>query len=95
MMDGGSWAWWWMPGILFMALCMGMMVWMMSGHRSHGSHDSRSDEPDGNGSASARRILAERLARGEIDAEEYEHRLRVLQQNRELDRTSGEHGQRI
>jgi putative membrane protein len=83
MMGDGSWALWG-PGVLFMAFCMVMMVRMMGGH---GSHGSRSDESHGHGPGGAERILAERLARGEIDVEEYDRRLRVLQRTGELDRT--------
>jgi putative membrane protein len=79
----GSWAWWWMPGMLFMVLCMVMMMRMMSyGHGSDSSHTSGSHRQDG-----AERILAERLARGEIDIEEYERHRAALQQTREPDRT--------
>ena len=86
MMGDGSWSWWG-PGILFMAFCMVMMVWMMAGHGSHGSHRPRGDQSHEHRSDSAERILAERLARGEIDVEEYERRLRVLQQTGDLERT--------
>ena len=78
----GSWGWWG-PGVFFMILCMVMMVSMMShGHGSHGSHTDESHGPGG-----AKRILADRLARGEIDIEEYERRLAGLQRTSELDRT--------
>jgi putative membrane protein len=86
----GSWGWWG-PGVVFMVFCMGMMMWMMMshGHGSHGSHTGESHGPDG-----AERILAERLARGEIDIEEYERRLAALQRTSELDRTSNTGGVR-
>ena len=80
----GSWVWWG-PGLLFMTICVVMMVRMMShGHGSHGSHTAESHEhrPD-----RATRILAERLARGEIDTEEYERRLAALRGISEFDRT--------
>jgi putative membrane protein len=79
----GSWVWWW-PALLFMVICMVMMVRMMShGRGSHGSHTggSRGLRPGG-----AERILADRLARGEIDIEEYERRLAVLERTSDVDR---------
>jgi putative membrane protein len=67
---------WWLVGAAFMIICMVMMVRMMgmghSGHggdSGHGGHSGR-DEPE--------RTLAERLAKGEIDVEEYERRLEAL-----------------
>ena len=85
-MGDGSWGWWG-PGVLLMGFCMLMMVWMMAGHGSHGSHNPDGEQPGGNGRGSAERILADRLARGEIDVEEYDRRLRALQQAGGLDRT--------
>jgi putative membrane protein len=73
----GSWAWWW-PGLLLMIVCMVMMVRMM-GHGGHGSHAGERRGPAG-----AESVLAERLARGEIDIEEYERRLAVLQRADEV-----------
>jgi putative membrane protein len=66
-----------------MIICMVMMVRMMS-HGTHGSHtgERRGQRPD-----EVERILAERLARGEIDIEEYERRVAVLQRSRQPDRT--------
>ena len=83
MMWNGGWGWWG-PGLIFMILCMVMMVWMMSHHGSHSSHREQSQRhpPD-----EAERILADRLARGEIDVEEYERRLAALDQTSKLDRT--------
>lgn len=87
--DGdGSWShhgWWWVGAammIVVMVACMIVMARMM-GHGMHGSHagnpieEPRSDSPE--------RILANRLAQGEIDTEEYERRLAAL-------RCSGEAG---
>ena len=79
-----------------MIICMVMMVRMMShGHGSHGSHTGESHGSHGSHTGERRghrpdgveRILAQRLARGELDIEEYERRLAVLQRARELDRT--------
>lgn len=82
-MMSGSWGWWG-PGVILMIFCMGMMMWMMMSH-GHGSHGSQTGEP--HGPDGAEHILAERLARGEIDTEEYERRLAVIQRSRETERT--------
>ena len=81
----GSWAWWWLPGLAMFVLCVVMMARMMShgGHRSHGTSTS---DGAAYGPQGAERILADRLARGEIDTEEYERRLAVLQRSRPADR---------
>jgi putative membrane protein len=75
----GTWVWWW-PGLLLMIVCMVMMVRMM-GHRSQGAH---AGEQHGHRPRGSERILAERLARGEIDIEDYERRLAALQQADEM-----------
>ena len=54
--------------IIFVALCMAMMFFMMRGMMMRG--DRRQDAID---------ILRERLARGEINQTEYEDRRRLLQ----------------
>ena len=78
---------WWWPGIvvmaMFMIICMVMMARMMMSHGAHGSHTSdprrhRRDVPE--------RTLANRLASGEIDIDEYERLLAALQ--RSGDRTA-------
>jgi putative membrane protein len=73
MMWGWGGGWWWLVGAGFMVVCMLMMGRMMGGmghgHSGHGGH-GRSDDPE--------RTLADRLARGEIDVEEYERLLAAL-----------------
>jgi putative membrane protein len=71
MMDGGG-AGWWVWGVPMMVLMLGivaLVVWLIlrSSHMSAGGHSS-----------SAREILSERFARGEIDADEYHDRLSKL-----------------
>jgi uncharacterized membrane protein len=67
------WGWgtgWWLVGAVFMVICMVMMGGMMGhDHSRHGEHGSR-DDPE--------RTLADRLARGEIDLEEYNRLLEAL-----------------
>lgn len=67
----------WVVGAVFMIFCMVMMARMMGGmmghgHSGHSSHGGR-DDPE--------RTLADRLAKGEIDAEEYERLLEILHDN--------------
>jgi putative membrane protein len=69
MMDGGGG--WWIWGTLMMIVAIALIavvVWLIA-------RNSRAD--DGR-SSSARDILSERYARGEIDSEEYEERLSKL-----------------
>ena len=71
MMDGGGggrWIW----GVLIMAVMLGLValvVWLIV-RSSHGTA--------GGPSSSAKEILSERFARGEIDADEYHDRLSKL-----------------
>ena len=75
MMWGGEG--WWVLGALVMVVCFFMMGRMMmgrsgSGHGGHGASEDQSNR-------SARDILAERFARGEISEEEFQQRRRVLE----------------
>ncbi len=70
------WGWgagWWLVGAGFMVICMLMMGRMMGGmghgHLRNADPSSR-DDPE--------RTLADRLARGEIDIEEYHRLLEAL-----------------
>jgi uncharacterized membrane protein len=75
----GAWGygWWWVGGA-FMVVWMAMMLMM-----SHGSHGSRwfpwcgMGEPHEH-SRRPEQTLADRVARGEIDIDEYERRLAAL-----------------
>jgi putative membrane protein len=72
MMGGGGWRWLW--GML-------MMIFVLAGFALVVFLIARSvllGRPSGGGAQSARDILNERYARGEIDTDEYEHRLSKL-----------------
>lgn len=68
-MMGGA-GWWWLVVLLFWLAVIALIVWAVRTGRDGTS------APDPN--HDARRILAERYARGEIDADEYRERLEVL-----------------
>jgi uncharacterized membrane protein len=86
MMWGFGWGW---AGAVFMVICIVMMVRMM-GHGDHGDHGDHG--PDGGrftthgGIDAPERTLANRLARGEIDVDEYQRLREIL---RDSDGTSG------
>ena len=79
---------WWPIGIVFMIpfmiVCMWMMARMMMGH---GMFASRSHESQRPGPDVPERILANRLASGEIDVEEYERLRNALEGPSESPRT--------
>lgn len=81
MMWNGSW-FWLGPCLLLMVACMVVMMRMM-GHGSHGMHGAPPAAPGERRGGDAERILADRLARGDIDIEQYERRLETLQRTRE------------
>ena len=67
----GIGAWGWLTMLVFWAVVIGLIVWTV---RSTTSAPRDEDTP--------RRILDERLARGEIDLDDYEERRRVLESHR-------------
>jgi putative membrane protein len=71
MMDGG-WGWGgWLLGTVVMIAFWALVVWAIvsaTRHSGRGGSDERTAED----------VLDERFARGEIDADEYEQRRRVL-----------------
>jgi putative membrane protein len=70
MMDGGGGWWIWGPLMMIVAIAViALVVWFVRNPRAEDRQSS-----------SAREILRERYARGEIDSEEYEERLRKLHQ---------------
>ena len=65
-----------MVGAAFMVFCMVMMVRMMGmGHSDHGGESGHAGPRWGDG---PERTLADRLAKGEIDVEEYERLLEAM-----------------
>ncbi|MFD5565377.1 SHOCT domain-containing protein [Kitasatospora griseola] len=80
----GGWSWV-LPGITFMLFVLLVIVvlvalWRMySTSRTPGSGDGKQwGSPPHGRVPEAERLLAERLARGEIDVDEYRHRLAAL-----------------
>lgn len=76
---------WWAVAALVMVACMVLMGWMMMGHGSHrgrrgeSGHGSQGGSEHRSDSPTAREILAERFARGEISEDEFTKRKRVLE----------------
>lgn len=73
--DGGGW-WMVMFGTLMMAGFVVLVVWLVRTTPGTGGGGQRLGEDP---LASARRILAERYARGELSAEEYHERVGHLE----------------
>ena len=76
MWNGGSWAWWqmllmWIGMLAFWALVI-WGIWALVVNATWRPEDERRHH-------SARQILDERLARGEIDTEEYRRRREVIE----------------
>jgi len=81
-MDAG-WTWvFWLLLIAGVATLLVVVVRAIGGGIVRGPTSAGSAGPEGRpapGRGQARQILAERYARGEVDAEEYQHRLAHLQ----------------
>jgi uncharacterized membrane protein len=75
------WGW----GIVFMVICMVAMMWMMRGHGMFGSRSQASERKTRD---TPERTLDNRLARGEIDVDEYQRRRDELQRARTSDNGS-------
>jgi putative membrane protein len=75
--DGGAWAWFGgtLMMLAFVAL-IGVVIWAIV--RGQPRDISGRTTANGDATASARTILAERFARGEISQEEYRQKLETL-----------------
>jgi len=88
-----GWAWWeaslmWLAMIAFWGLLIWLIYALVTGVIGRGRQPERGEERGDD----ARRILDERLARGEIDLEEYQ-RLRDVIEGRAGSRTGAGSGQ--
>lgn len=84
-MGWGGWLLMALTTVGFWALVVFGVVALFRGSRGTGSVEHRgprADQDRGRGEDDAQRILDERFARGEIDAEEYRQRQQVLQSSR-------------
>ena len=79
----------WLAMIAFWILLVWLIYALVTGAIGRGRQPGRGEEPGG---GDARRILDERLARGEIDLEEYQ-RLRDVIEGRAGSRTRAGSGQ--
>jgi putative membrane protein len=70
---GGHW-WAWLIGVAVLAAIVGLVIWAVVRTTTQPS----SSTPVAPGRRSAEEVLADRLARGEIDTEEYRQRLSAL-----------------
>ena len=94
MIWNSGWAWWqvglmWLGMIAFWGLLIWLIYALVTGAIGRGRQLGGGEEPGG---GDARRILDERLARGEIDLEEYQ-RLRDVIEGRADGRTRAGSGQ--
>jgi len=78
--DGGG-GWMWIFGGLMMVgvlVLIGLAVWAIISATNRGPSTAATPSVDLGGRTSARQVLDERYARGEIDSEEYTERLHTL-----------------
>lgn len=82
--DGmGNGNWWWMPMMIMMVAFWGGLIWIGVTLLKRNHTTSQLNAPVAAptpAKASAQEILAERLARGEIEPEDYRQRLDALRQ---------------
>jgi putative membrane protein len=72
---GGAWGWFWMLTMMltFWLLVVAVAVVVVRGAAHDGERTDRSPS-----TRTPEQVLRDRFARGEIDADEYEHRRKVL-----------------
>ncbi len=90
-MHNGNWndgmghgSWWWIPMMIMMVAFWGGLIWIVLTlvKRSHADPQIHTPgAPPAPVKASAQEILAERLARGEIEPDDYRLRLETLRQH--------------
>jgi putative membrane protein len=76
MHHGGSHGWWWLIAIVLLVLLVVAIVALFR-RQPVGAESARTTVPSRSG---AEALLAERLARGEIDADEYRRRRDALRE---------------
>lgn len=74
-MDGWGGGWMWLWGMSMMALFVVLIIWLV---RASSGGQAPSASPSSHPTDRARRILAERYARGELTTEEYQERAAEL-----------------
>ncbi|KAB2352746.1 SHOCT domain-containing protein [Actinomadura rudentiformis] len=81
-MEANGWSgWMWVLGPIMMVAWLAVItavVWLVLQATANSRPQTRTTPVEGAGIERARGILAERLARGEIDAEDYQERLAKL-----------------
>lgn len=86
MHNNGIGPWWWLAMILLMILLFGGLAWLIVTvvRHSPARHDTGppSSQPAPATTPSAEDILHERLARGDIDVDEYHQRIDALRTKR-------------
>jgi putative membrane protein len=76
---GGGHGWGWLIGLAVLVLLVGLTVWAVIRITQSRATPPGAAAPPPRRSAEA--VLADRLARGEIDADEYRKRLAVLRES--------------
>jgi putative membrane protein len=79
MMMGNGFGWMWLFGLLVL---VGIVLLIVVAVRALGGGISRGAPPSASGGSTAREVLDERYARGELTSDEYRERLRTLDEGR-------------
>ena len=83
--DGGGGNWWWIPMVIMMIAFWGGLAWVIvtlvrhNAHRPTGAALTPPSVTPTTPTVDPRQILSERLARGDIDIEDYRARLDALE----------------
>lgn len=82
--DGGG-NWWWIPMTIMMIAFWGGLAWLIvtlirhNTHHTTGTPPAPSHQAPPSPTSEPRQLLAERLARGDIDIDDYRARLDALE----------------